>query len=160
MLGQRMLTISTHFAFWLCRVQGSGESAPEPQQLHSWALFLSTEVALNVFKARFCVAASQKEKKKKSLAVIVLTVLLFFPAVLLWKLFHSYSNIVSFKNRSPCLTFLWKMKEMPFCSKLNTAIICIIKIGCMYRICIYMYKFILIYCVGTKINRIRITVTE
>jgi len=53
-----------------------------------------------------------------------------------------------------------KYERDALCSKVNAAIICIIKIGCMYRICIHTYKFISIHRVGTKINRIRITVAE
>lgn len=82
-----------------------------------WAiLFLSTQVTLNVFKDRFCFAASRKEKGPAYIFSLCFTV---FPAVLLWKLFHSYFDIVSFKNRSPCLTFIWNMKKMPSAASLT-----------------------------------------
>lgn len=123
-----------------------------------WVLaipILSIQVALNVFKDRFCFAASHKEKG---------------PAYLLFSLFYCFPFCVAMKI---VLFLYWhcKLQKQIFlpnihleydkdalCSKLNTAIVCIIKIGFMYRIYMHVYNFILIYCLGTKINRIRITV--
>lgn len=96
-------------ALWLRGAQGSGESTPVTP-------FPSAEVAVNVFNIRFCFAASHE---KRPCIYCSQRFYCFFPTALLWKLFHSYSNIVGFKNRSPCLAFLWNMKEMPSAASLT-----------------------------------------